>query len=77
MLACMPLTDAIPIGFIPSANAEAARAFYEGILGLRFVADEPFALVFRLGPEAGFRSASCPGRGKAPGVPDLLCRWKS
>ena len=53
MLARMPLTSATPTGFIPSANAEAARAFYEGTLGLRFVADEPFALVFRLGPEPG------------------------
>ena len=41
MLAGMPLTNAIPTGFIPTANAEAARAFYEGTLGLRFVADEP------------------------------------
>jgi catechol 2,3-dioxygenase-like lactoylglutathione lyase family enzyme len=53
MLACMSLSHAIPTGFIPTANAEAARAFYEGTLGLRFVADERFALVFRLGPEPG------------------------
>ncbi len=53
MLARMPLTFAIPAGFILSVNAEAARAFYEGILGLRFIADEPLALVFRLGPEPG------------------------
>lgn len=49
----MLLRNAIPTGFIPTANAEAARAFYEHTLGLRFVADEPFALVFRLGPEPG------------------------
>ena len=49
----MPLTNATPTGFIPSANAEAARAFYEGTLGLRFVANEPFAIVFRLGPDPG------------------------
>ena len=53
MLACMPLTHANPTGFIPTANAEAARAFYEDTLRLRFVADEPFALVFSLGPEPG------------------------
>ncbi len=53
MLTGMPLTTAVPTGFIPTANAEAARAFYEGTLGLRFVADEPFALVFRLGPDPG------------------------
>ncbi len=49
----MPLTNSIPTGFIPTANAEAARAFYEGTLNLRFVADEAFALVFSLGPEPG------------------------
>jgi catechol 2,3-dioxygenase-like lactoylglutathione lyase family enzyme len=53
MLACMPLTHAIPTGFIPTVNAEAARTFYEDTLSLRFVADEPFALVFSLGPKPG------------------------
>ena len=32
--------------FVATADAERARAFYEGVLGLRSVADEPFALVF-------------------------------
>ncbi len=49
----MSLGTSQPVGFIPTANAEAARAFYEGTLGLQFVADEPFALVFRLGPVDG------------------------
>ena len=53
MLVCMPLTNSVPTGFTPTANPEAARAFYEGTLNLRFVADEPFALVFSLGPEPG------------------------
>jgi catechol 2,3-dioxygenase-like lactoylglutathione lyase family enzyme len=53
MLSGMSLANAVPTGFIPTANAEAARSFYEGTLGLRFVADERFALVFRLGPEPG------------------------
>ncbi len=35
--------------FLATANAERARAFYEGVLGLAFVADEPPALVFRVG----------------------------
>jgi len=35
------------IAFAPTINPEKARAFYEGVLGLRLVADEqPFALVF-------------------------------
>ena len=39
-----------PILFLATANAERSRAFYEGVLGLAFVADEPPALVFRVGP---------------------------
>jgi catechol 2,3-dioxygenase-like lactoylglutathione lyase family enzyme len=35
------------IAFAPTTDPERARAFYEGVLGLRLVADEkPFALVF-------------------------------
>ena len=38
-----------PILFLATANVERARAFYERMLGLAFVADEPPALVFRVG----------------------------
>src|SRR4051794_18215937 len=35
------------IAFAPTTDPAKARAFYEGVLGLRLVADEkPFALVF-------------------------------
>jgi catechol 2,3-dioxygenase-like lactoylglutathione lyase family enzyme len=35
------------IAFAPTTNPARARAFYEGVLGLRLVADEaPFSLVF-------------------------------
>jgi len=34
------------IGFVPIRDGEKARAFYEGTLGLRFVKDDGFALVF-------------------------------
>jgi len=34
------------IGFIPTRDAARARAFYENTLGLRFVSDDNFALVF-------------------------------
>ena len=34
------------IGFIPTRDADRARAFYESTLGLRFVSDDGFALVF-------------------------------
>jgi catechol 2,3-dioxygenase-like lactoylglutathione lyase family enzyme len=39
------LADAPFIGFIPARDLAAARAFYEGTLGLRVVEDTPFALV--------------------------------
>jgi catechol 2,3-dioxygenase-like lactoylglutathione lyase family enzyme len=34
------------IAFLPIKDSERARAFYEGLLGLRFVKDDGFALVF-------------------------------
>ena len=36
------------MAFVATKDAAKARQFYEGILGLRFVADEQFALVFDL-----------------------------
>ena len=37
------------IGFIPVRDLAAARAFYEGTLGLRVADDTPFALVLEAG----------------------------
>jgi catechol 2,3-dioxygenase-like lactoylglutathione lyase family enzyme len=34
------------VAFVPMTDAEQTRAFYEGVLGLRFVKDDGFALVF-------------------------------
>ena len=34
------------IAFVPTKNPDKARAFYEGMLGLRFVKDDGFAMVF-------------------------------
>ena len=33
------------IAFVPTKDSEKARAFYEGVLGLRFVKDDGFAVV--------------------------------
>ncbi len=33
------------VGFVPSLDLERSRPFYEGVLGLRVVALDPFALV--------------------------------
>lgn len=44
------------IGFIPITDAERATAFYRDIVGLEFVKDDGFALVFQSAPvpwEAG------------------------
>jgi catechol 2,3-dioxygenase-like lactoylglutathione lyase family enzyme len=38
-----------PVLFLATANAGRSRAFYEQVLGLAFVADEPPALVFQVG----------------------------
>lgn len=44
----MPHLDK-PILFLATVNAERSREFYERMLGLTFIADEPPALVFRVG----------------------------
>jgi len=33
------------VAFVPTKDPEKARAFYEGVLGLRFVKDDGFAMV--------------------------------
>ena len=38
-----------PVLFLATANSKKSRDFYEGLLGLTFVADEPPALVFQVG----------------------------
>lgn len=44
----MDLKSAKPTVFLATANADAARAFYEGALGLSLEADDPYALVYQL-----------------------------
>lgn len=41
----MPSTASL-VAFVATTNAALARRFYEGLLGLRLVTDDPFALVF-------------------------------
>ena len=58
----MSLAAFNPIGFIPTANAAAAREFYENTLGCTFESDDQFALVFRIGPNRiMLRIAHTPG----------------
>lgn len=34
------------VGFVPTRDGKTTRAFYEGLLGLRFVSEDPNALIF-------------------------------
>ena len=47
MLGAAPL-----IAFVATSRPDEARAFYVDVLGLRLVADEPFALIFDAGGTA-------------------------
>lgn len=40
------LRNADVVCFVPTRNPQRARAFYENVLGLEFVSEDPFALVF-------------------------------
>ena len=70
------LADAPFIGFIPVRDLVAARAFYEGTLGLRVVEDTPFALVLDAGGTM-LRVTPVPGLAARPftvagwNVPDI------
>ena len=43
------LRDAAMIGFIPTTDGDRAKQFFAELLGLEFVVDAQFALVFRVG----------------------------
>ena len=42
------LSESNPVSFVATVDPIRARAFYEGVLGLTLIADEPVALVFDL-----------------------------
>jgi catechol 2,3-dioxygenase-like lactoylglutathione lyase family enzyme len=44
------LANAEPMTFVATSRPAEALAFYRDVLGLRFVADEPYAVVFEVGP---------------------------
>jgi catechol 2,3-dioxygenase-like lactoylglutathione lyase family enzyme len=39
------LESARLVAFVPTSNFDKARSFYEGVLGLKFLSQDPFALV--------------------------------
>jgi catechol 2,3-dioxygenase-like lactoylglutathione lyase family enzyme len=70
------LADASFIGFVPVRDLAVARAFYEGMLGLRVVDETPFALVLDAGGTM-LRVTPVPGLAARPftvagwNVPDI------
>ena len=61
------------IGFAPITDSERAKAFYEGVVGLTFVADDGFALVFRSGANM-VRLAKMP---KVEPAPFTVLGWET
>lgn len=51
----LSLSNSPAVAFLATADAEAALPFYRDVLGLTFLADEPFALVFDLDGSAHLR----------------------
>jgi catechol 2,3-dioxygenase-like lactoylglutathione lyase family enzyme len=41
------ISESEVMGFIPTTDAVRAREFYEGVLGLQVLSDDPFALVVK------------------------------
>ena len=70
------------MGFIPTADYDRARAFYEGKLGFEFVSLDQFALVMRVGGHM-IRIAKVPGFAPSQGTilgwqvgdVDAAARW--
>jgi catechol 2,3-dioxygenase-like lactoylglutathione lyase family enzyme len=71
----MPLTTTTPIAFIPTTDAAAARTFYEQTLGLTFVSDDNFALVFRVGPSQTMLRVVCAPQPFTPN-PSTIFGWE-
>ena len=55
------LEGAAPVAFILTADRIRAKPFYAGVLGLRMVAEDDFAVTFDLGNGAVIRLTDLPG----------------
>ena len=47
------------VGFVPITDGDKARAFYEGVLGLRFIKDDGFAVVFEANEIRWRKTSDC------------------
>jgi catechol 2,3-dioxygenase-like lactoylglutathione lyase family enzyme len=70
------LSTAPIIGFIPTRDADASRAFYEGTLGLTFIADDGFAIVFRSGSGPGANMVRIARAGEFTPAPYTILGWE-
>lgn len=52
--------DARPVSFILTADRLRAKPFYAGVLGLKILAEDPFAVTFDLGGGATMRLTDLP-----------------
>ena len=52
--------EAAPVSFILTANRVRAKPFYAGVLGLRMLAEDDFAVTFDLGGGAAMRLTDLP-----------------
>jgi catechol 2,3-dioxygenase-like lactoylglutathione lyase family enzyme len=70
----MSLASLNPIAFVPTSNADAARKFYEEVLGFTFVSQDQFAVVFRIGPTNTMLRVVCAGECKP--APFTILGWE-
>lgn len=69
------LGSAYVIAFVPTRNPAKARVFYEKTLGLKFVSEDPFALVFEAHGVA-LRIANVSSVGDFKPAPFTILGWE-
>jgi catechol 2,3-dioxygenase-like lactoylglutathione lyase family enzyme len=67
------LTDLDTVSFVPSSDLPRSRVFYAGTLGLTFLRDDGFALVF----EAGARMLRVVNAGEFTPQPFTIFGWEA
>jgi catechol 2,3-dioxygenase-like lactoylglutathione lyase family enzyme len=61
------------VGFIPTRNGDAARVFYETKVGLRFIAEDQFAITF----QSGANTIRVTRTGSFTPAPFTILGWES
>ncbi len=68
-----PLRTALPMAFVPTVKAEEAKNFYSEVLGMDFVLEDMFALIFRVNGNLSFRLQKV---GEFSPQPFTVCGWE-